>query len=121
MAEFDFSTLALDERDLKTFDTGETLFSTGESGTSMYVIKSGSVDIRVGGKVFDTVHSGGVVGEMALIDNAPRSADAIAREPCSVIEVDERMFAFLVSETPFFALQVMRIMADRLRRMNQSA
>ena len=59
-----------------------------------------------------------IFGEMALIDDEPRSATVIARTDCRLLEVDRRRFEFMVSETPYFALAVMRVMADRLRKAN---
>jgi CRP-like cAMP-binding protein len=56
---------------------------------------------------------------MALIDHHVRSADAVAQSNCKVVMVDQKRFQFLISETPFFALQVMSIMAERLRHANQ--
>ena len=53
---------------------------------------------------------------MALIDHSPRSATARAQTDCKVALIDERRFMFLVQETPFFALRVMGVMANRLRR-----
>jgi CRP-like cAMP-binding protein len=55
---------------------------------------------------------------MALIDHAARSATAIAKTDCEVVPVDERRFLFLVQEHPLFAQHVMRVMANRLRRMS---
>jgi CRP/FNR family cyclic AMP-dependent transcriptional regulator len=101
------------------FNSGETIFSAGEPGTTMYVVADGEVDIWVGEVIAETVTPGGIFGEMALIDRHARSADAIARTPCKVVAVDQRRFQFLVSETPFFAVQVMSIMAERLRRANE--
>jgi CRP-like cAMP-binding protein len=66
----------------------------------------------------ETVGPGGILGEMALIENRDRSGAAIARTECKVVAIDEKRFQFLVQETPFFAIQVMRIMARRLRHMN---
>jgi CRP-like cAMP-binding protein len=57
---------------------------------------------------------------MALVDSAPRSADAVALTDVTLVPVSERQFLFLVSETPYFALNVMRLMARRLRHQ-QSA
>ncbi|HEU5100134.1 MAG TPA: Crp/Fnr family transcriptional regulator [Roseiflexaceae bacterium] len=59
---------------------------------------------------------GGIVGEMALIDDRPRSATAVAATDCRLVPIDERRFTFLVQQTPMFALAVMRVMAERLRR-----
>jgi CRP/FNR family transcriptional regulator, cyclic AMP receptor protein len=49
-------------------------------------------------------------------DARPYRADAIAVSDCSVVPVDDNRFRFLVQQTPFFSLQIMRVMADRLRR-----
>jgi CRP-like cAMP-binding protein len=105
-------------RDLQSFSSGQPIFQVGEDGSVMYVVKEGQVDIVVGGAVVDTVGPGGIVGEMALIDRGPRSASAIARTDCKLAPVDEARFHFLVQQTPFFAMEVMRIVVDRLRRMN---
>ncbi len=57
---------------------------------------------------------------MALIDNSPRSATAIASTDVILIPISEKQFLFLVSETPFFALMVMRVLARRLRAANSA-
>jgi CRP/FNR family cyclic AMP-dependent transcriptional regulator len=100
---------------------GEVLFSAGEAGATMYVVRSGAVGIEVAGIVMERVGPGEIVGEMALIDDSPRSASAVALTDCEVVPVDQKRFLFLVQQTPYFALDVMRIMARRLRAMNQRA
>ena len=55
---------------------------------------------------------------MALIDAAPRSATAIAATDVTLVPVGEKQFLFLVSQTPYFALNVMRVLARRLRAQN---
>lgn len=55
---------------------------------------------------------------MALIDASTRSATAVARSDRELIPVDEKPFTFLVQQTPFFAIHVMRVLADRLRQAN---
>ncbi len=116
---FDFTMLARAGHETRSFGDGDAIFSVGDPGTEMYVVKSGDVDIMVGDKLLATVGPGGIFGEMALVDGDPRSADAVARSDCEVVPVDERAFTFLISETPHFALQVMRTLAERLRRMNE--
>jgi CRP-like cAMP-binding protein len=86
----------------------------------MYVIVEGQVEVRVGPDP-EVMGPGELIGEMALIDGQPRSATVIARTPCRLARVDEKRFLFLVQQTPFFALQVMRLLAGRLRRRNQTA
>lgn len=101
--------------DFETFAPGQIIFKQGEAGTVMYVIKQGEVELEVGDKPFTTVGSGGILGEMALIDNSPRSLTAIARTECQLVPIDQKRFEFLVQQTPFFAIEVMKVMASRLR------
>ena len=91
------------------------LFEAGQPGDVLYVVLSGTVEIRIGAQVVETVGEGGIVGEMALIDKSARSATAVVASEAAVVPVDQRRFLFLVQQTPFFALNVMRVMAERLR------
>jgi CRP/FNR family transcriptional regulator, cyclic AMP receptor protein len=100
------------------FRQGQTIFSEGDAGHVMYVVIEGEVELRVNGKVLETLGPGGALGEMSLVDEAPRSASAMAKTDCKLVAIDERRFNFLVQQTPRFAIQVMRVLADRLRRMN---
>lgn len=107
------------ESDVVSFSPGQTIFQEGEPGEVMYVVQEGEVDILVHGQLVETVGPGGVVGEMGLIDKTARSGSAVARSDCKLVPLDETRFKVYVHNTPFFAIQVMRILADRLRRMNQ--
>jgi len=104
--------------DAQPFTAGECIFREGENGNTMYVLTEGEVELATHGQVVDVVGEGGIFGEMALIDHGSRSATAIARADCKVMAIDEKRFAYMVQQTPNFALQVMRIMAERLRRMD---
>jgi CRP-like cAMP-binding protein len=106
------------DRHFDMFLAGQVIFKEGEPGDLMYVVQEGEVDILVRGKLIETVGPGGVVGEMALIDNDARSATAIAKTDCRLVPLDETRFNLYVHQTPFFALQVMRVMSDRLRHMD---
>jgi len=57
---------------------------------------------------------------MALIDAAPRSADAIARTDALVAPISEKQYLFLVKHTPYFALKVLRVLVRRLRAQNKA-
>jgi CRP/FNR family transcriptional regulator, cyclic AMP receptor protein len=72
-----------------------------------------------GSTVYETVREGGIVGEMAIIDERTRSASVIAGTYCELLEVDVAEFLSLVATKPSFALTVMRVMARRLRIMDQ--
>ena len=102
--------------DVEVYTAGQTIFSEGQPGKLMYVVQEGQITILYKGREIDAAGPGGVIGEMALIDDLPRSATAVAATDCKLVPIDERRFTFLVQQTPMFALSVMRIMAERLRR-----
>lgn len=100
------------------FQAGQTIFQEGEMGAAMYVVLEGEVELRISGNVVETLGPGEPFGEMALIDQAPRVATAIAKTPCRLLAISEKRFLFMVSAMPHFSLQIMRVMADRLRKMD---
>jgi CRP/FNR family transcriptional regulator, cyclic AMP receptor protein len=75
----------------------------------------------VGGLVVEDAGPGTLLGEMALIDNSPRTASVVAKTPCRFAQMDQRRFHFLVQRTPYFATHVMKALADRLRHMKTIA
>lgn len=101
--------------DAIAYPAGSVIFKNGEEGDCMYAVASGEVDIIVDGKVVDQLSDGELFGEMAIIDKQPRSADAVARTDCTIVRIDEKKFLFMTDHTPRFALQVMRLVAARLR------
>jgi len=116
---FDFSILdQLGARYLH-FDAGEKVFLEDEIGDAMYMVRSGRIDIITYGMVLENVRTGGIFGEMALIDDGVRSAAAIAAEPTEVAAIDKSTFLAIVRNDPQFALRVMNLLAIRLRRMNK--
>ena len=105
--------------DAKPVAAGTTIFNAGDERDYMYAVLDGQVDIVVNGRVVETVESGGIFGEMALISKDQRTATAVARTDATVVEVDERRLLFLIQQTPNFALHVMRVLSERLRRMDE--
>jgi CRP/FNR family transcriptional regulator, cyclic AMP receptor protein len=104
----------------RSFKVGELIFREGDPATEMYVIESGAVEIQSGNRLLDTLGSKSIFGEMALVDGAPRSATAKALTDVTVVPVSEKQFLFMVSQTPYFALNVMRVLAGRLRTTNKA-
>jgi len=100
---------------------GDSLFREGEKGEKMYVLLEGEMEILLGDFMLETVRQGAPIGEMALIDDSPRTASVVAKTPCRLAEIDRRRFHFLVQQTPHFATHVMKTLADRLRHMNAVA
>jgi CRP/FNR family transcriptional regulator, cyclic AMP receptor protein len=115
------STLSLfrGEGDTQSFAPGDTIFVEGDDGRLMYVVLDGSVRLSVTGRTLEKVGKGGVFGEMALIDAAPRSATATALTACSLVPLSAQRFKALVKESPDFAIDIMRVMAARLRSMDR--
>jgi CRP/FNR family cyclic AMP-dependent transcriptional regulator len=107
--------------DFEEIAAGQHIFTAGQPGDAMYVVKEGEIEVVVNGKIVDTVGPGGIIGEMALIDKQPRSATAVAKTDCKLVSVNEQRFQRLVQQTPHFAIQVMRVMAQRLRHMDAKA
>jgi CRP-like cAMP-binding protein len=103
---------------LETFQRGSTIFKAGEPRQYMYVVVDGEIDIYLHNVLVETVRQCGIFGEMALIDKEVRIATAVARTDCKLALIDENRFNFLIQQTPFFAIQVMRVLAKRLRKMN---
>jgi CRP-like cAMP-binding protein len=116
--ETNFLSLFNRERNVVMIKAGDVLFRTGDLPTCMYVVLSGELRIGDGNVTYETVSAGSILGEMALIDHEPRSATVTATTDASLAEIDEKRFLYLVERTPNFALNVMRILSQRLRRQN---
>ncbi len=86
----------------------------------MYAVVEGAVEIIRQGRPLATIGAGGVFGEMALIDHQPRSATATAKTDCRIAAVPERRLMLLVSQNPQFALQLMRLLVERIRASLES-
>ena len=102
----------------RVFEAGETIFRQYDMGAEMYVILEGEVEISMGSTILETLGPGEPFGEMALIDQAPREATATARTRTSLAVLPEKKFVFMIQTNPTFALQIMKVIVDRLRKMN---
>jgi CRP-like cAMP-binding protein len=81
---------------------GDFLFREGDTGDQMYVLLEGEIETRLGDFVFESAGVGALLGEMALIDDSPRTADALAKSACRLAPIDQRRFQFLVQQHPVF-------------------
>ena len=106
--------------DAYEIEAGTALFTEGEPGDVMYAVIDGNIEVSIGGEVVEQVGPGGILGELALIDASPSAATATACVLSRVTRVDQKHFMFLVQEHPTFAIQVMAVMADRLRHANDA-
>jgi len=97
---------------------GEVLFEMGDAGTTMFVVRSGELRIQIGDLLLETVPAGGVVGEMALVDDETRvrSATVIAATDAEVVEIDRERLLRQFREHPDMTLEFCRVMVRRLRK-----
>ena len=101
-----------------TLTDGGIIFIKGDPGDCAYIVVSGTVEIRGGGRVLETMAQGELFGEMALIEAEPRSASAVAVGRAELAVLDRPNFERLVREEAGFAVMVMRLMSRRLRAAN---
>ena len=108
-------------------NAGDAVFDEGDVGNKMYVIIHGAVDIikstgKGPGQILVTLKSGDFFGEMSLIDDAPRSASAMAIEPAVLFSIDKKHFSLLLDSTPTIASKIYKFFVftlnDRLRETN---
>jgi CRP/FNR family cyclic AMP-dependent transcriptional regulator len=114
----DLLALFADSHDTVDYKAGDSIFNEQQAGDVMYVVLQGMVELRMQDKLLDLVKPGQIFGELALIDAMQRSATAVAKQNCHLAWLDEDKFLELVHETPRFSLYVMKVLAQRLRKMN---
>jgi len=105
---------------VETHSPGDIIFEEGKPGDKMYVIMDGEVDIKVKGKSIYRAVAGELMGEMALIDSERRSATAVALTQTRLVPMGEEQFLYMVKETPYFAIHVLRVLVSRLRLMDKN-
>lgn len=90
------------------------LFQEGGAGMLMYVILEGFVSASIGDKVVERNGPGGVIGEIALIDQKRRVAKVVAETPCSLLAFNRQVFLEMVETDPAFGVSLLRSLATRL-------
>ena len=94
------------------------IFKEGQAGSFMYLVKTGRVAIAVGSNIVEVIGAGGTFGEMAVVDQSPRTARAGALEDSLLVSIDRDTLMALIKKQPAFAMALLRGIADRLRHMN---
>ena len=119
-ADTSFSVLTGNNIETRRVRAGGVIFREGEQADELFVIKSGYARVQICNRTMAELMADNIFGEMALIDSEPRSATAVAITDVELVPISEKQFLFLVSQTPYFALKVMRILAQRLRVTNKA-
>ncbi|MBL0143713.1 MAG: cyclic nucleotide-binding domain-containing protein [Betaproteobacteria bacterium] len=109
---------ALPRSAITRYPAGAAVMREGQSGAYMYVVKAGCVAISVRDHVVAVVNPGGTFGEMALVDQSPRSATATAQAECELLSIDRPALLEVVRNQPEFAMAMLRAFAERLRHAN---
>jgi CRP-like cAMP-binding protein len=97
------------------YERGKVIMVAGQAGVLMYVVSEGRVAISIRGAVVERVGPGGVFGEMALVDQSPRAANAAAETDCELLAINRNVFLNLVKADPTFGISLLSAMAERLR------
>ena len=108
-----------DAAKLVTLPADATIFREGDEGDYTYVVKSGKVRIETRGQELAVIGAGEIFGEMAMIDRAQRSAEALALTDCELVPVDSGAFLALIDSMPFFSLELLRVFMARIRTTNR--
>jgi CRP/FNR family cyclic AMP-dependent transcriptional regulator len=108
----------MDEIDVKA---GRVLMREGASGREFFIVVSGGVRVERNGRKVNELGTGDFLGEIALIDGGPRTATAIATEPCRLLVLGVGSFRTLVSKYPTVQGKIMKALAERLREAQPRA
>jgi CRP-like cAMP-binding protein len=103
---------------------GTTIFKKGDPGDCLFAIAAGTIKIDVPsedgrGAVFNLVREGEILGEIALLDGRPRTADATALTDCVLVVIDRRDFVPFVTAQPAIALKLIGVLCARLRHASE--
>jgi len=97
------------------YDRGKTIVEEGQTGLRMYAVLEGRVAVSIlGGGVVERLGPGGVFGELALIEQAPRLASVVAETDCQLLPINRNAFLLLVKTSPEFAESLLGALAERL-------
>jgi NADH dehydrogenase len=94
------------------FEPGEIIFRQGDFGDRVYFVIDGEAEVEIDNRVIHVVASGGVLGEIALMNNSPRTATIRARTPLTVASVQRNTFHTLVAHFPGVRAAMDEILAD---------
>ena len=102
----------------RRFGAGEHIVQRGEAADEMFVIRSGSVEIRRDDGVVAVLGAGDFFGEMSLLESLPRDADAIALTDVELLVITQGGLLVRLRRDPTFALEMLHALSGRVRTLN---
>jgi CRP-like cAMP-binding protein len=118
-AVFDRSALAILSRALSQttvrYERNSVIVKEGQVGVTMYVVLEGRLAVSIQDKVVEKIGTGGVFGEMALVERTPRLATVTAETGCSLLAIGRNTFLDLIKASPDFAVSLLGAVGDRAR------
>ncbi|OAI52854.1 hypothetical protein AYO46_04195 [Betaproteobacteria bacterium SCGC AG-212-J23] len=108
-------TKGLGDQAQQRYDKGKVIMVAGQTGALMYVVLEGKVAISIRGAVVQYVGPGAVFGEMALIDQSPRAANAAAEADTILLGINRQVFLNLIKSDPTFGASLLTAVAERVR------
>lgn len=102
-----------------TMTAGSVIIEQGQTGREAFVILDGRAVVRRGGRKVATLSSGGVVGEMSLLDHGPRTATVVCETDCELFVIDQRHFRELLEQSPKVSLKLLTTLAGRVRELDR--
>ena len=108
-----------DWENTEEYDARTVIFSERDPADVMYVILSGEIEFTLHGEPLGAEGEGGIVGEMAIITSATRSATATTLSKVKLARLDRDEFKALIADNTEFSLHVMAVLANRLRAVDQ--
>jgi CRP-like cAMP-binding protein len=102
----------------KNYDNGEIIFKDGDIGDSMFIVLEGKISITKGDKEIALLEKGASLGEMALLDNENRSANAIAKDDSILLKINQDVFYELMESNADIMKQIIKLLTGRIRTAN---
>lgn len=112
---FDIEVIAAGAGKIQSFHDSATIFRPGERGDCAYIVTAGKVEMVEKGRAVELLSKGEIFGELALLDNEPRTATAVACGPVELIPIDRALFEVLMRDDSDFALTIVQLLARSLR------
>ena len=108
-----FIATRVDEVDV---NAGRVLTEEGQSGGEFFIVVSGEAEVKRAAKAVDTIRAGDFFGEIALLDNGPRTATVTATSPMRLLVLSHRQFQDVLHSEPEIAITLLHTVTKRLRR-----